>query len=80
MGHKGLSYQANDRWRCREAVKGTQSHCQLQYSAVTCTEHISLHQFVIQKETLECVSLCGWASSPGLSPNGSCGKAAGVLT
>lgn len=61
-------------------MNGAQKHCHLQYSAVTCTEHTSLPQFVIQKDTLECVSLCGWVSSPGLAPNGSRGKAAGVLT
>lgn len=79
MECKGLSYQSKDRWRYGEVVKGTQKQCHLQYSAVTCTEH-NLHQFAIQKETLECASLCSWVSSPGRAPNGNSGKAAGVLT
>lgn len=51
MENKGLSYQSNDRRRCREGNTTTVSPS-VQWS--NSTQHISLQQFVIQKETLEC--------------------------
>ena len=57
---------------------GAGEHCHLHYGTVSFTEPVSLQQFVIQTETLVC--LCVDVSSPGPAPDGSGGKAAGVLT
>lgn len=42
LEHRGLSDRSAD-------MRTLQKHCHLQYSAVTCFEHSSLHQFVTKK-------------------------------